>query len=178
MIKFVKVISSAVSAKRRIVKFLRMGKNDIQTSLEAMPYGFDSVPVKDIRAIQLQTGTKGKTVVVGYINVNQLEALKGGESRMFSTDTDGVLKFDIKLLGDGTAEIGGDVDNMVRFNKLKTAFDELNDKFNSHLSNWNAFANAYVPGSPTTVGLPPVALPSTSSTADINPAKIDEIKTL
>ena len=57
----VKVISSEIdNTKRRIVKFLRYGKSDVQTSFEAMPFGIDSSPTKDMIAIYAPTGENGK----------------------------------------------------------------------------------------------------------------------
>ena len=173
----VKVISSEIdNTKRRIVKFLRYGKSDVQTSFEAMPFGIDSNPTKDLIAIYGATGENGKTVIVGYINKNQIADV--GELRLFSTDSDNAEKFYIYLKNDGNCEIGGDADNMVRYSKLQSAFDELKQDFNNHIQNWNAFSAAYAPGSPTTLGTPPTALTSQGSNADITQAKINEIKTL
>lgn len=142
-----------------------MGRADIQESYESAPYGFDSVPVKDLRAIHAETGEKGKTVVIGYINVKQLASLKPGEVRIFSTDKDGNLKIDIRLKDDGTIEMGGTGDFMVRFDELKTGFDKLKSDFNGFLTHVHGAA-----GTPPV----PVVLPSTAS---IDDAKIDEIKT-
>lgn len=177
MIKIVKTISFAFEKARRRIKVLVRGKSDVQTDNEGMPFGVDSIPPVGWRAIHLETGEKGKTIVIGYINELQLEGLVSGEFRIYSLDPDGVLSTSIFLRGDGTMEVGGDVDFMVRFNALKTAFDELKSDVNSHISNWNSFAGAYVPGSPTVTGLPPTATSSGSSSADIDPAKIAEIKT-
>ena len=89
-----------------------------------------------------------------------------------------MLKASIILRKDGTAEILGNTDNMVRFSKLQTAFDQLKSDLNDHVQNWNTFAAAYVPGGPSPVGLPPTASTSTPSSADVEPAKINEIKTI
>lgn len=162
----VKTISTFFESGLRKIKFLRLGKRDIQSSFEAMPYGFDSVPIKNIKAIYSKTGEDGKTVIIGYINTGQLESLKSGESRMFSTDSDGKLSFDIRLKDNGTAEIGGDSDFMVRFNALESGFNELRGDHNSFLLHVHGAA-----------GTPP-APPATPSTASISDAKIEEIKTL
>jgi hypothetical protein len=167
MLNAVKVISTELDElKRRIVKYLRLGKSDVQTSYETVPFGIDSHPLKDMIAIYGMTGEKGKTVIIGYLNRGRVAAI--GETRIFSTDSDGALKTFIWLKNDGTIQIGGSTDFMVRYSKLEAAFNELNNKF-------NAFANAYVPGGPSAQGLPAAAQPST---ADITGAKIAEIKTI
>ncbi len=176
MISLVKTLSTSIDKlNRRVVKFLRLGRKDIQTSLEASPYGVDSNPIKDMIAIYQQTGEKGKTIIVGYINKNQ--QAEPGEYRLFSTNAAGDEQTFIWLRADGTIEVNGDSDNMVRFSELESGYNELKSDFNSHIINWNAFAAAYVPGGPTPVGLPPTATTSSSSAASISGAKIDEIKT-
>jgi hypothetical protein len=171
---FVKVDSSSFDdIKRRFVKFLRLGKYDVQNSVEAAPYGTDSNPIKGMVAVYSKTSADGKAVIIGYLNKDQLADV--GEHRTYSTDSDGALQFYIWQKNDGTCEIGGDDDNMVRYSKLEEAFNELKGDFNnlvtlfnSHLhTNGNMGANT---GTPTASGQ--------SSNADISPAKIDEIKTI
>jgi len=167
MVNFVKTISSEInSVSQRVVKYLRYGKFDVQTSVQVAPFGIDSNPLKDMIAIYSQSMVKGETVVIGYVNKNQLAGI--GETRLFSEDSDGVLATYLHLKNNGIIEIGGNTDFMVRYSALETAFNELQDKFNT-------FANAYIAGSPTVTGMPVAVSPSN---ADISGAKIDEIKTL
>lgn len=171
----VKVISTAFDdLERRIVKVLRMGKSDVQTSVEAMPYGIDSNPVKDMIAVWAETGEKGKTVIVGYLNKNQLADV--GEFRTYSTDSTGELKFYIWQKNDGSCEIGGDVDNMVRYSKLEEAFNQLKEDFNNFVTTYNSHVHSGVTTGPGSSGTTPAT--GTTSSADISEAKIDEIKTL
>lgn len=173
----VKVISTELNdLSQRFIKYLRFGRNDVQTSVEAMPYGTDANPIKDMVAIYAETGEKGETVILGYLNKSQLAAV--GEHRIFSTDSGGVISTFIHLKNDGTMEVGGGSDFMVRYSALQTEFDEMKGKLNDHIANWNTFANAYVAGSPSVVGLPPTAAASTESSADITLSKIPEIKTI
>lgn len=166
MITIVKTLSSEFdNLKRRIIKVLRFGKSDVQTSKEIGPFGIDSNPLEGMYAIHAETGTKGKTVIIGYIKPDQLAAV--GEMRMYSTDANGALKTYTWLKNDGTIEVGGSDDFMVRYSKLEEAFNELKGKFNS-------FAAAYTPGSSSSVGTPPTI---SQSTADITQAKITSIKT-
>jgi len=177
MLNLVKTISSEIdSLKRRIVKVLRLGQNDVQTSLEAGPFGVDSNPIPDLIAIYAPTEEKGKTVIIGYINRNQIADV--GEHRIFSTDAAGDVVMFLHLKNDGIAEFGGNADFMVRYNELETAFNSLKSSTNDMITEWNTFAAAYIPGSPTVQGFPATVSTVTAASADITPAKIDEIKTL
>lgn len=177
MVNFIKVISTEIDdLQRRVIKFLRYGKSDVQTSEQVSPFGIDSNPLKDMIAIYAPSSVRGGNVVLGYLNKNQLAAI--GETRLFSEDPNGDLSTYLWIKNDGTIEVGGNTDFMVRYTALESSFNELKDDLNNHIQNYNSFANAYVPGSPTVTGLPPTATASTESAADITGAKIEEIKTI
>lgn len=162
----ISVISTEVdNMQRRIVKFLRMGKKDIRTSLETSPYGVDSNPIKGMIAIYGETGQNGQTVIVGYINKNQLSDV--GEFRTYSTDADGTLKFYTWLKKDGTYEIGGNSHNAIRYSPLNTALQNQVTSINAELTK---IATA-ITGLGGAYAINPVSL-------DISQAKINEIKTL
>jgi len=162
------------SLGQRLIKFLRLGRNDMREVPQAGPHGIDSHPVKDMVAIFANTASNGNGAVIGYINRNALAAV--GETRIFSTDDQGAVQFAIHLRNNGTAEIGGDSDHMVRYSKLEEAFNELKGDFNAFIQVYNAHTHSGVtPGSGATA-IP--AAPGQQSTADITPAKINEIKTL
>ena len=166
MMNLVKVISTQYdSFQKRMIKVLRFGKSDVQTPHEAAPYGVDSNPIKDMVAVFSETLEKGKPVIVGYLNKNQLA--EPGEIRHFSTDSNGNLKFYTWLKSDGTMEIGGNVDNMVRHAKLDLALQQQVNLINTELAKISA-AVAVAGGSYVVA---PISL-------DISPAKIDEVKTL
>lgn len=180
----VKVISTSWDdIGRTLVKVLRLGNKDIQTPLEATPYGTDSNPVKDMIAIYSQTQTKGDAVIIGYLNKNRLADI--GEHRLFSTDSDGNLSTYVWLKNDNTMEIGGDTDNMVRYSELKSAFDELKSDFNTFVTTkYNTHVHpitvgGVTPGAGVGTGTStPTVSSGSPSTADISGAKITEIKTL
>ncbi len=172
----VKVISTEIdNLNRRVVKFLRMGKSDVQTSIEALPYGIDSNPIKDMVAVYAPTGEKGKTVIIGYLNKNQIADI--GEVRTYSTNEDGEEQFYTWLKNDGTLELGGDGKNVARYQELETAFNELRDDFNNFVNTvYNVHVHSGVlSGFASTAVTPSIGTPST---ADITGAKIDEIKCL
>lgn len=172
MLNFSKVISTSVdSISRRLIKVLRKGLSDIQTPIQIGPYGVDSNPVKDMVAVYGPTQQKGENVIIGYLNINQLADI--GEYRNFSTDENGNLAFYTWLKNDGTMEIGGNSDFMVRYSELKTGFDQLKSDLNTFITLYNAHVHV-TPAGPSS---PTVSL-ATPSTADISGAKIQEIKTL
>jgi len=167
MINIAQVISTQLNKlNQRVIKVFVKGRDDVRAAINASPHGIDSNPVKDMVAVYANGEVKGQQVILGYLNKEAIAEVGG--SRIFSTNANGVEQIAIYLRANGTIEVGGDSDFMVRYSALETAFNELQDKFNT-------FANAYVPGSPTTVGMPPAVLPST---ANITLAKINEIKTL
>jgi hypothetical protein len=175
---FTTVISTTFDSLNRLkVKFLRMGKSDVQECLESSAYGTDSNPVKDMVAIYTPTGENGKNVIIGYINKNRLAEI--GEHRIFSTNDQGVLSTYIWLKNDETMEIGGDADFMVRYSVLESAFNDLKGTVNDLVSAFNSHMHATAATGPPSIPTPiPSSIPAIPSTADISGAKIDEIKTL
>lgn len=160
------VISTEIdNLTRRLVKVLRIGRSDVRTPFEAVPYGIDSNPIKDMVAVYSETAEKGKDVIVGYLNKNQLADV--GESRMYATDANGNLKLYVWLKADGTMELGGTADNAVRYQKLSDATTAYQNKVITELGKISA-AIALLGGS-YTVG---------DVSFDISQAKINEIKTL
>lgn len=108
--------TSFSNAKERLVKFLGWGKNDVQSQKEASPYGTDSNPIKNMVAIYAQTANGSESIVIGYINKNQLADV--GEHRIYATDSDGDLKGSIWLKKNGAIEIKatGDTTQPIKLN--------------------------------------------------------------
>lgn len=176
MLYVVKVLSTELdNLKRRVVKFLRFGKRDVQTSLECAPFGIDSSPIKDMVAIYAETAEKGKTVLVGYINRNQLAA--PGETRLYATNANGEVQTFIWLRSDGTVEIGGGDDFLLRFSKTKEVVDELQADINAlkqAFTNWVPVPNDGGNALKIAAG----AWTGAALTKNIDAAKIEQIKTL
>lgn len=166
MINLVKVMSTSLVITKRVIKVLRFGKGDVQTSMQASPYGIDSNPIKDMVAVYSDSSEKGKTVIIGYLNKNQLSDV--GETRMYSTDADGVLKTYVWVKNDGTIQLGGTTSNIVRFTPLDTALQLQVNLINAELVKIAAAINAIVPGSYVPL---PIQL-------NISSAKVNEVKTL
>jgi hypothetical protein len=192
--KISKVISQRIMGLERLIKFFGLGKNDVQEIPQVGPHGIDSVPPKDMVAVYSETSIKGDSVVIGYLNRSLVA--NEGEFRTYSTDENGTVKFYIWQKNDGTAEIGGNSDNLVRYSPLNSGFgqlrSDLNDivaNFNQHIVEYNAFVTAYnahthtvtvigAPTGPALVPASPSAQTAIPSTASITNSKIDEIKTL
>lgn len=170
----VKIISTEYDdAKKRISKFFRLGTSDVQTAIEAGPYGTDASPIKNMVAVYSPTLQKGEAVIVGYLNKNQLAA--PGEHRIYSTNETGVLKTYVWLKGNGDTLLGGDAYHLARFEQLQTAYNELQGKVNDHITAYNAHVHSGV-----TTGLGssgPTISTANPSTADISLAKADKLKT-
>lgn len=161
---------------KRVVKFLRYGLKDFQTADQISPFGIDSNPIAKMTAIYGKTSNNGSTVIIGYMNPNMLSDV--GELRLFSTNAQGSLKMHIWLKNDGTAEFGGDANNLTRYQDLETAFNELKGDFNGLVQAFNTHMHATAATGPPSIPTPGSGIPAMPSNADISPAKIEELKTL
>lgn len=177
MIKLIKVISTRFYQSYFMTKFLGMGKDDVQETKTATPYGFDSNPIKDIIGIQVQTTVNGENVVIGFIGKNGIT--EPGESRMFSTDDNGNLKIDLHVKKDGTIHFGGENGNLVRYQELKQEYDKTKDVVDTIL---NILRGSPIPepgnGANSALQSALSGALAGKSTGDISGAKIDELKTL
>lgn len=172
---YIKVLSSEFDKlKRRVIKYIRFGASNAHTSLQAAPHGIDSNPVKDMIAIYANTNGDGESVIIGYLNRDQLAAV--GETRLYSTDVNGVMKTYHWLKNDGTQEIGGNTDFMVRYSKLEEAFNQLKSDFNALVQAHNTHTHPGVQAGGGLTGATPTT--GNPSNANIAPAKISQIKTI
>lgn len=178
MMNLVKVLSSEIDdLSRRVIKFLRLGRDDFQTSIESCPFGIDSNPVSDLVAVYSHTQEQGKTVIVGYLNKNQLSDV--GETRLFSTDENGDIQNYIWLRNNGIIEIGGDSDFMVRYSVLKEEYDKTRESLDAIMSVLSGSPiNEAGNGAPSSLQAALSASLVGKSTGDISGSKIDEVKTL
>lgn len=146
---------------------------DADQAAQVAPFGDDSCPPKGIKGIKSLTDNSSVPVVLGYFNKSIKSA--AGEKRFYSVKPNGDEAFYIWLKNDGTCEVGGADDNLVRYSALETAFNELKGKYNDLASKFNTHTHGGVmPGGSLTAV--PVAQ-STQSSANITPAKISQVKT-
>lgn len=171
-----KILSSIIENGKLIIKILASGSSDVKTAFNISPFGIDSNPTKDYRAIYANTEVKGEKVLLGIFNENVLTDI--GEIRIYSEDSPKNQSFYIHLKNDGTCEIGGDSNFMVRFNELETGFNELKDDHNSLVTAFNSHVHPTAAVGPPSVPTPvPGTIPVSSSDANITNAKIDNILT-
>lgn len=160
MISYAKVKSTLIEKSRRILKVLQFGA---KTAVEVAPFGDDGNPLKDMVAIYSTTSEAGERVILGYINKNQIA--QPGEKRIYSLTPEGAISFSIHLKGDGTCEIGGATDNMVRFLALDTALKAQDNLINVELSKIA-----------TAIGSLGGAYAVAPVSTDISASKIEEVK--
>jgi hypothetical protein len=174
-IKIGSIISSTISNGIRKLKLTVLGKNDVQEIEQIAPHGIDSCPPSDTRVLHVETLQRGACMVVGSINDNQLAV--EGEIRLYSTNADGTLQTYVHLLEDGTIEVGGTVDNMVRYAPMADSVNEIKDDSNNLkdlISSWTPVPNDGGLALKTLL----TSWAASLIVEDISASKIDEIKTL
>ena len=165
IITFSTVKEVVLNAVRRLLKIQQFGT---KTATQVSSFGDDSCPLNDMIAIYANTSNISDNIIIGYINANQIAEI--GEKRLFSLKSDGSLSFAIHLKNDGTCEVGGNDNFMVRFNELKDGYDDLKSKVNEIVQAYNTHSHG------GNGSLPP-ANQLTQTNASIDNAKIEHIKT-
>ena len=189
--KLSKIISTAIEKSKLIIKILGYGSADVQTVYTIQPFGIDGNPVPGYRGIFADTSSKEDKILIGVLFENAMADI--GELRLHSEDANGnemaSLHFkntgEVELIAngsatliakdDGTIEINGNADNMVRYSELKTGFDQLKQDFNNFITIYNAHVHPGVTSGSASTSPPPVS--GSSSGASINASKIDNVKT-
>lgn len=172
----VKIINTAVdNLNRRVAKFFRFGKSDVQKKIVASPYGVDSNPIEGTVAIYAKTEGDGDAFIIGYLNKNAIADI--GEHRIFSTDSDGNVSTFIHLKNDGTMEVGGSDDNIIGYSQTASSINEIKDDINnlkSTLSDWEVVPQDGGAALKTALS----TYVSQTLTEDISQGKKEKIKTL
>ena len=134
--------------------------------------GFISRPAKSTKGIRLRIGSLD--IIIGAFNYKVPLPTNPGDSKLYSTDSDGNEAATIKALADGILEINGNADFAVAFNDLKAGFDALKADLNTFIT---TKYNLHTHVSVTSLGTPTVPIPTGSSTAaSIDASKIDSVK--
>lgn len=185
MIIKVTLVSTEVADSRRTVKVNASGRVDPRRADEAVPYGLDSVPVRDVRAFYATTeNTTQPDIVVGY--VNEHVKAQTGEARLYSTDSAGAFKYNVWLRASGEVLIGDSdtpadyTKHLTQYEALKSAFDDLKGKVNDLITKYNTHvhpATLAVSGASATGSTSATLTTETPATSDMSGAKIDHIKT-
>ena len=128
MITLSKLKSVAIEQGQRILKVMQYGP---KTANECGPFGLDSSPLENYTAIYAETANAGESLIIGYIQKTQLA--NPGESRLFSLDSNGVLKAEIFCKADGTIILNGGLFNSVRYENLNSELQKLKTDINTEL---------------------------------------------
>lgn len=174
--KIAEVVSTKTEDGKRLVKVIVMGKDDVQEIHQTTPFGIDSNPPKGTKALHVETLSRGSSVIAGIIN-SATDDLQVGEVRISSTDENGNDQTFITLRSDGTIEIGGDSENMVRYAPVGSTVQELQDDVNQLkqlISSWVVVPNDG--GAALKAVL--ASWSSSPLVEDISQARIDDIKTM
>ena len=151
-----KVLSSLINEFfSREIKVEEKFKYNLECELYGSP-GEDSTPLPDDQCLIVRRDESGQFVLVNEPITNP------GEKFLYSRNLAGLIQSKIYLKNNGTIEINGNLDNLVTFADLKTAFDSFITTYNSHTHNET--------GSVT-------AIPNQQSGASIDNAKANNLKT-
>ena len=146
MITLSKFKEASIEAGKRFLKVLQFGA---KTAKESYPFGFDSAPLEDYTAIYADTSNKGESVIIGYINRNQVAKL--GEARMYALGSSGELLGYVYARDNGVTEINGGEFSAVRFQNLKNAIYDKDQDINIELQKIAvaivSLGGSYTPGS-------------------------------
>lgn len=129
MITLSKLKSVAIEQGQRILKVFQYGP---KTANECGPFGLDSSPLPEYTAIYAETANAGESLIIGYIQKKQLA--KQGEARLFSLDSNGLLKAEIFCKADGTILLNGGGFSSVRYENLNIELQQLKTDINIELS--------------------------------------------
>lgn len=129
MISLAKYFSSVIEQGKRILKVTQFGT---KTAKECAPFGFDSQPPQGMTAIYAETSNADESVIIGYINKNQLVGV--GESRMYSVDGSGAVVAYVLCDSAGRISLNGNAYSSVRFENLQNALNSQNTLINAELS--------------------------------------------
>ena len=160
MITFSKFFEATIEQGKRILKVNQYG---VKTADESAPFGMDSNPIKGMTAIYADTSNDSESVIIGYINENQIA--QKGETRIFSLDENGNLKAFIWCKNNGEIHLNGNTSTAVKFEELKTAINNSDTLLNTELTKIqtaiSALGGTYVKSNVTT---------------NIDPSKSDKVK--
>lgn len=151
MISLSKINSSTIEAGKRILKVIGIG-GSAYTAKESYPFGFDSVPPEGYTALYSDTSNRDESVIIGYINKNQLA--EAGGVRMYAVGTSGEVSGFVYVRASGVLELNGSDYSAVRFQELKTQIELLQTQINSQ---WPLIASGIATGggvyTPTNVNI-------------------------
>lgn len=146
-------------------------KNDTQTVEKNQHSGFSSRPPAGAKLIVSKISDSYRVSVAEYDGITNGN-LGEGETTVYSIDSGAVSAF-INLLNTGILELNGNADFLVRYNELEIAFNQLQSDHDDLLAAVDLHTHTGVTVGSGTSGTLVTGL--SPSTADITPAKVDEV---
>jgi hypothetical protein len=162
MIAFSKYSSAVIEIGKRIIKASGIG-GSAMTAKECVPFGIDGQPREGWTAIYAETTNKSETVILGYINKNQLA--EAGELRLYSVAESGASSAFVFLKAGGEIWLNSNQYSAVKFEPLQTAVNAQNVDINAEL----AKISIALAGLGVTYTVDPV-------TSDLSSVKSDKVK--
>ena len=126
-ISLAKYSSAIIEGAKRIIKAFTIG--GAATAKQVYPFGFDSQPLEGVTAIYSDTSNKDESIIIGYINKNQLAEV--GASRMYALGESGEVSGFVFVRASGVLELNGSDFSAVRYENLKAKIDLLQTQINS-----------------------------------------------
>jgi hypothetical protein len=163
-----KVLSNLVTKNRAGIEYreivVESSPGQMRSTTQFNPAGQDVEPLPgDLALVIPVKGKKRKPVVVGFIDPKVTNFVNRGENRIYSRDLNGNRKANVYCKRDGTLQFNEGQDFAVRFSALATAFNQLKQDHDSHV-------HGGVTSGPASTS---TTIPST---ADISPAKVENVK--
>ena len=157
------------AGNRRLLQVEISDPDDIQTVELMSSAGEDVNPPVGNRVLIVDVGAAYKIAIAADDGIEP--SIDEGEKKLYSINGVSISAF-INLLNTGILELNGNADFAVRFNAMKTAFDEMKTDLNNFITVYNGHSHATAPAGP--ISGPSAA--GSASAADMSDAKIDEIK--
>jgi hypothetical protein len=146
--------------------------NDVQTVEYHFATGQNSLPRVDDTVLIHEVSNEYK--IATATNTGVVVTIEDGESSIFAIDGENVASV-IRMLKSGEIELNNGEGYAVEFGELKTAFDQLKDDYNKLVTQ---ISTTWVPvpndGGAALKTL--VAGDNPTSSADIAPAKVEEVR--
>ena len=151
-------ISRIKKATAEFIKIIRFGNNDILTANPVNNANVDSTPIDTGVAIFAETSNNSEPIILGYINENN--TADKGEITIYSQNSSGARMIELKIKNNGTIELGGNVDNIMKYGIFNSIIQTFINQINTQL----VTACALIPYTWVPV------------TADFSTAKVNNVK--
>ena len=163
--------------KDRIILQVEIIADDVRPVELISQAGEDTSPANGCRVL-ISEADESYSVAVAVTD-DLAPEVEPGEKEFYSTDNPATQKLArLKFNKDSELELNGNTDFAVRYSELKTGFDQLKTDFNNLITAYNA--HIHITTATVGVGLPGVIAVTTSvgssSTADIDNSKVEEVK--